>query len=322
MKKLLAMAAASAFLAACSGETGPGGPAGPSGPAGASGPQGATGPTGPGGATGPTGPTGPGGAIGPTGPSGPSGPTGPSGPPGAGYLAPEPSGVVGYVVDVSGAPVAGVTVYLVPQSDVAALSGIPLDLSSIATARAATNDEPLEDLIEANGATYTKSSVTDATGVYRIATVPTGNPVPGYFLVAVPDASDDAHLPGGTFCRAPKSATALIGQQLNMAISSKPTAGAYYVGASACYACHGRQHEKYSLHLNGIRRTGSAGPLQKADKYFPRWNEALAKFSAGDGTAGGTTLYYSPSTATASTATDWKVSETDPGAGVVLTARL
>jgi hypothetical protein len=93
------------------------------------------------------------------------------------------------------------------------------------------------------------------------------------------------------------------------------------VGATACYTCHGRQHEKYSLHLNGIRVNGQAGPLQKADKYYPHWNEALAKFTAGDASSGGTTLYYTPVGA-AATATDWKLSETNPGSGVVLTARL
>ena len=62
------------------------------------------------------------------------------------------------------------------------------------------------------------------------------------------------------------ASTALIGKQLNMNVSSRPSANAYYVGAVACYNCHGRQHEKYSLHLNGIRPTGTTGPLQKADK--------------------------------------------------------
>jgi hypothetical protein len=295
MRRLIVMAAASAFLAACQGE---------SGPAGANG------------STGPTGPTGPAGETGPT------GPTGPQGPPGAGYLAPEPAGLVGYVVDVSGAAVEGATVYLVPQADVKALSAIPLDLSSIGAARTATNDEPLEDLIEANAGTYAKG-VTGADGAYRITTVPTGTPAPGYFVVAVPATGDTEHLPGGTFCRAPKSATALIGQQLNMAISSRPSASAFYVGASACYTCHGRQHEKYSLHVNGIRPTGKNGPLQKAGaRDFPRWNEALAKFSAGDETSGGTTLYYVPATLPATGASDWKLTETDPGANVVLTARL
>lgn len=323
MKKIIAVMAAGAFLAACSGDTGPTGSAGDTGPSGPTGALGPTGPTGPVGPTGPTGPTGETGPVGPVGPVGPTGPTGPAGPPGAGYLALEPAGLVGYVTDLSGAPVVGATVYLVPQADVAALSAIPLALpvGAITDAvRNATNDEPLEDLIEANGAAYVKG-VTDATGAYRITSLPTGTPAPGYFVVAAPAASDDQHLPGGTWCRQPRSADGLIGTQLNMNVSSKPGADAFYVGATACYTCHGRQHEKYSLHLNGIRPTGKAGPLQKADKDFPRWNEPLAKFTAGDVTAGGTTLFYTPVGA-AATATDWRVSEVDPGAGVVFTARL
>jgi len=180
------------------------------------------------------------------------------------------------------------------------------------------NDEPLEDLIEAHATTYTKA-VTDSEGVYRIATVATGTPAPEYFAVVVPDVAVDAHLPGGTFCREPKAATDLIGKQLDMQVSSKPGPKAFYVGASACYTCHGRQHEKYTLHLNGLRPTGKPGPLQKADKYFPRWNEANAKFTAGDVNSGGTILYYWPSSAAN---TDWKLSETAPASGVVLTARL
>jgi hypothetical protein len=117
------------------------------------------------------------------------------------------------------------------------------------------------------------------------------------------------------------SATALIGKQVDMNVSSKPGPNARYVGASVCYVCHGRQHEKYTLHLNGIRVTGKTSPLQKADKLFPRWNEPLAKFLPGDVNTGGTTLYYSPIGAAAA-ATDWKLSETNPGSGVVLTARL
>ena len=282
MKKVIAVIATATFLAACSGS------------------EGAVGPTGP------------------TGPTGDTGPIGPPGPPGSGYLALEAAGVVGYVTDVSNAPVAGAKVYFVPQTDVAALALTPISLApntDMNTVRGATNDEPLEDLIETNGTTYA-SATTNEEGVYRLVTLPTGAE---YFVVAVP--SDADHLPGGTHCREPLSAMTLVGRQVNMQVSSKPGPNAFYVGASVCYTCHGRQHEKYTLHVNGIRPMGKAGALQKADKYFSRWNEALAKFSTGDVTTGGTTLYFVP-VGVASTASDWKVSETDPGAGVVLTARV
>ncbi|HYU58195.1 MAG TPA: hypothetical protein VEO00_09130 [Actinomycetota bacterium] len=284
MKKLIGIIAAATLLAACSGSDGSIGPPGP------------------------------------VGPIGDTGPIGPPGPPGAGFLPLEVAGVVGYVTDVSDAPVAGATVYFVPQAAVAALAATPINIDPTTTTtamnavRTASNDEPLEDLIELNGTTYV-SAVTDAGGVYRVTTLPSGE----YFVVAVP--SDAGHLPGGTHCREPLAATTLVGRQLNMQVSSKPGPNAFYVGASVCYTCHGRQHEKYTLHVNGIRPTGKAGALQKGDKYFTRWNEALAKFSAGDATAGGTTLYFTP-VGVASTASDWKVSETNPGSGVVLTARL
>jgi len=302
MRKLLAVLAATSFLASCSGSKGD---------AGEQGPQGPSGPTGP------------------AGPAGPTGPIGPSGPPGAGYLPLEANGIAGFVTDITGAPVVGATVYLVPQADVAALAATAIDLAPTTTVagmdavRNATNDEPLEDLIEAHAATYLKG-VTDAAGVYRIATVPaTGTPAPAYFVVAVPAAADAVHLPGGTLCREPRAGSGIVGRQVNMQVSSKPGAGAFYVGASVCYTCHGRQHEKYTLHLNGIRPMGKAGPLQKANAFFPRWNEPLAKFGAGDATAGGTTLYYyNTASVVPANATDWRVSETNPGTGVVLTARL
>lgn len=304
--------------AGCAGEDGAPGQTGPAGPTGAAGP---TGPSGTEGTTGATGPTGSDGTTGPTGATGPMGPAGP------GYLALEPAGIVGYVTDVAGEVVAGATVYLVPQADVLALSLAPLALSPTADeaamnlARTSTIDEPLEDLIAAHGAGYLKA-VTDADGIYRIVTVPTdGAPVPAYFIVAVPAAGDDAHLPGGTHCRTAMAGTTIVGRQVNMEISGKPSARAYYVGASVCYNCHGRQHEKYTLHMNGIRGVGRQGALQKGNAFFPTWNQPLDKFGPGTVASGGTTLFFFGYNGNA-TSPDWRVSETDPGSGVVLTARL
>ncbi len=86
------------------------------------------------------------GAAGPAGPAGGSGPTGATGLP-AGQLPTEPAGVVGFVSDVADAPLSGGTVFFVPAGEVAALPPTTIEVDS-------TNDEPLEDLIAANAATY------------------------------------------------------------------------------------------------------------------------------------------------------------------------
>lgn len=244
--------------------------------------------------------TGANGQNGQDGAEGPQGPAGPSGPPGAGYVPVEPAGVVGIVRDTAGEPVAGATVYLVPSTDIPSAA---IDLSTIDSARASTVDEPLEDTIAANGAGYAKA-VTDATGVYRIPTVATGR----YFVTVVPAPADAAHLPGGSLCRRSLQETSLVGKQLDVKVSTRPSAAAQYVGPSVCLRCHGAVHELQTLHMNGIRVTGRAGPLQNGSR-FPQWNEALDKFEAG------TVLYYYRE-ADGTPTTDWKVSETDPGAAL------
>lgn len=239
--------------------------------------------------------------------TGPAGEPGSPGAPGLGYLPLETSGVVGFVKDTAGEPVIGATVYLVPNTDIPTAA---IDLSSITAARASAVDEPLEDTIAANGAGYARA-VTDANGIYRITTVPPGG---RFYLTVIPAATDTAHLPGGSQCRASQPDTALTGKQVDIKVSTRPSTTAQFVGPSVCLSCHGVVHELQTLHMNGIRVIAERGPLQSA-KVFPdaEWNAPLAKFAAD------TTLYYYAYDAAKA---DWKLSETNPGAGVSFTARL
>jgi len=277
-------------VAACSGSDGAQGPPGQNGDPGTAGTAGPSGSTGP---------------IGPIGPTGDAGPTGPAAP---GYIPLEATGLVGVVKDTAGKPVNGATVYLVPNTDI---PNTALALTDITIERASTVDEPLEDTIAAKGAGYTKA-VTNPDGIYRMTTVPTGS----FFVTVVPAATDKAHAPGGSSCRASVASTELVGKQLNIDVSARPSSKAEYVGTSVCLTCHGVTHEKQTLHMLGIRAMGKTGGLQDSSRY-PGWNNAIStKF-----TSTGTTLYvfaYNGS----STAPDWKVSETNPGTGVSFTMKL
>lgn len=268
MRRLITIVAAATFLAACQGDDGD---VGPGGPAGEPGDQGSQGPT---------------------------GPQGPEGPAGAGYLPLEPEGVVGFVVDTAREPVAGATVYLVPAS---AIPTEPIVLMNGADGmdanRASALDEPLEDTIAAQGDTFAKA-VTDANGVYRITAVPAGS----YYVTVVPGMTDVAHLPGGTWCRRAQGDAALVGKQLNVEVSTRPSSSARFVGPSVCLNCHGAVHVSSTLHMNGIRSMGVEGKLQDGSR-FPGWYaDTLVKF------ANGVTLYYVWDTAKS----DFRVSETAP----------
>jgi hypothetical protein len=197
------------------------------------------------------------------------------GPQGRPAISKEQNGVVGYVVDTAGIAVANATVYLVPAAEVPT-SADPMALTTIADERASIVDEPLEDPIALNTTTFT-SAVTDASGVYRIADLADGS----YFLTvipAVPAAAGElpAHLPGGDRCRTALAASALRNQQLDVEVSTNPSAAATFVGPSACLGCHqDQQHAMATLHSNGIQPIAAAAPAR-----FPGWWEARAKFEA------------------------------------------
>lgn len=317
---------------ACSGPTGPAGSQGPAGDPGTDGTDGVAGPTGAAGTNGATG------ANGANGTNGTAGANATScwdlnsnfscdmatedkngdatcdaldcqGLPGFGYLSLEANGVVGVVKDTAGAPVVNATVYFMPQADIPD-GGLELG-ASMAAVRADPNDEPLEDTIAARGAGYTKS-VTNADGVYRVATVPQGK----FFMVAVPASTDTEHLPGGSLCRTATARSALVGRQINIEVSTTPSSSATYVGPSVCLTCHGRVHQLATAHMNGLRKIGKTGPLQDSSR-FPDWDSALTtRF-----TASGTTIYFYAYGGTPGSP-NYKVSETDPGSGVSFSARM
>jgi hypothetical protein len=302
---------------------------------------GCTGPTGPAGTLGANGPTGPAGSDGTAGQNGASGANGAAcwdtnanglcdlatedsnsdgvctiadcrGAPGLGTVNLEPNGLVGFVRDTARLPVVGAKVYLVPNGDIPTAA---LALTDINVERASTVDEPLEDTIDKNGAGYMQAA-TDVNGIYDIPMVAAGR----YFVVVVP--ADSGHLPGGDSCRTSRPHTALVGKQLDIVVSTAPSATAEYVGPSVCLTCHGVVHEKQTLHMLGIRKIGQTGPLQDSSR-FPGWNTPLAKFkdSADQTPTDATTLYYYAYNNN-SASPDWKLSEVDPGAGVSFVAKL
>lgn len=219
-----------------------------------------------------------------TGEPGPEGPAGEPGPPGEAPgpdIEPAPFGLVGLVMEPNLVPVLNGGVYLVPASDVEQLSETPLDLflSPEATATYAV-DEPIEDLLDANGATYEHAEV-DAEGVYRFETLPEGR----YFVVWVPASEDTEHLPGGDSCRVSFDTDSLIGMQMDIQVSSQPGASATYVGSSTCMVCHGLHSTTRTAHNVGLQVPGVLSVLQDIEPW-PDFDDGLAAFDSG------TTLYF------------------------------
>ncbi|MEI8257392.1 MAG: hypothetical protein WCJ30_17085, partial [Deltaproteobacteria bacterium] len=197
---------------------------------------------------------------------GPVGSQGEPGPPGQnadagpipGVIELEAAGVVGLVSDGTHLPVAGGTVYLVPAADVMTLRATLVDLSQApAAAAAATNDEPLEDLIDVHGATYPRATV-GMDGVYRFTTIPTAN----FFMVWAPAVGDTAHLPGGSRCRNAMAPGSALGARIDLRVSGAQTADATFVGSTPCLVCHARHTNERTAHFNGLSVPGMRGNLQ------------------------------------------------------------
>jgi hypothetical protein len=244
------------------------------------------------GKTGDTGPQGTPGASGPAGPSGPTGPTGPT----PGSLPLQPAGVVGYVKSAGGDAATGGTVYFVPSADVAALPVTTVAVDS-------TNDEPLEDLIAAKGASYQKASVGTG-GSYSLASLSTGS----YFVTFVPATADKTKLPGGSSSRRATASKDLVGKQLDLAVSSAIPADATYVGSGACVSCHGTAHISETMHRIGIWSSYEAGKLQN---FGPRFDELYQAIEQKFEVPGGTTIYFYNYDATRGF-DKFMVAETDP----------
>jgi len=221
------------------------------------------------------------GDVGPEGPQGPPGEPGePDQPPGMG-IEPEIFGLVGRVMEPNLLPVPGGIVYLVPASDVEELSQTPIDLfASPEETAMLENDEPIEDLIELNGASYEQATV-DADGAYRFETLPEGS----HFVVWFPSPNDEQHLPGGDYSRAAFATESLIGMQMDIRVSSQPSADATYVGSSTCMVCHGLHTTTRTAHNVGLQVPRVRSSLQDIEPW-PDFDEGLEAFEPG------TTLFY------------------------------
>lgn len=194
----------------------------------------------------------------------------------------EPNALSGHVTDTAQESVAGATVFAIPAELVAWAPLLARDISAAATL---DYDEPLENLIEAQGGSFPRA-VTAADGAYTLS-LPAGR----YFLYVAPDAQrDPLHLPGGSASRQSRSADELLAAQpLHLTISSKPSSfeAKDYIGTEACLGCHTTKESwKKHAHANGIHQPGKASPLQNQERLSLADAPMLAKFTAD------TTLYY------------------------------
>jgi predicted CXXCH cytochrome family protein len=219
--------------------------------------------------------------------------------------------LVGRVIEPNLLPVPTGTVYLVPAVDVEALSqtSIALFASPEETAML-DNDEPIEDLIDANSASYEQEAV-DENGVYRFETLPEGS----HFVVWFPAADDDRHLPGGNNTRVAFPSASLIGMQMNIFVSSQPSADATYVGSSTCMVCHGLQSTTRTAHNVGLQVPGVRSALQDISPW-PQFDEGLEAFDPP------TTLYYYDCDGTALDPSKCRVRDSLPSGTVSFEVRL
>lgn len=259
------------------------------------------------------------GPVGPRGDPGPPGETGPRGPPGdtpdasvttdtgpdAGPVPLEPDGLVGRVVDTAGHVLSGGRVVLVPASEVEAMGHAPIDATlPPASAAASSVDEPIEDRIDADGATLASATI-DTEGVYRFATLADRD----VFVVVIPAARDASHLPGGEQARIAQARASLVGRRIDLRVSTTPSASARYVGSETCAGCHGR-HEAYgSAHFVGLNVPRRRGYLEDTRRW-PRFDAALDRFEAG------VTLHFYDCAPSADP--PCRVSETEPAAPAVV----
>jgi len=226
---------------------------------------------------------------------------------GGGITAPETSFLV---EDTSGAAVSGATVYAIPAADVAEIATVPLTLTAgNYTAGALAADEPLEDLINGNytpaggGVGTYKSGVTDAAGKAAISGLATGAS-DMYFIYVKPADNNTTVLPGGSLCRTAVSGASLDQKETAVKVSTNPSSSATFVGTTTCLNCHpSYATEKQILHKLGIMVPGSPSGLQDLAQFGPadnvfNYGAGLAKFTAGDNTTGGTTVYFSDYDAT------------------------
>jgi predicted CXXCH cytochrome family protein len=208
-------------------------------------------------------------------------------------------------------PVPGGTVYLVPASEVEALAQVPIDLFLSPEATAALEiDEPIEDLIDTNGDGYAQAAV-DGDGVYRFETLPEGR----HFIVWIPSNGDETHLPGGDNNRVSFDTSQLVGMQMDMRVSSRPSAAATYLGSSTCMGCHGLQSTARTAHSVGLQVPGVRSIMQDVQPW-PDFDEGLEAFESG------TTLYFYDCDENALDESKCSVDVAPPAGAVAFTLRL
>ncbi|PJB36941.1 MAG: hypothetical protein CO108_22155 [Deltaproteobacteria bacterium CG_4_9_14_3_um_filter_63_12] len=215
----------------------------------------------------------------------------------------QPAGVVGWVTDTANLPAAGGTLYFVPAADVLALPATTVAVDS-------TNDEPLEDTIAANGASYQQALI-DSNGFYELQTLSAGT----YFVTFIPAVTDTEHLPGGSACRTAVDAAVLAGTRLDVTVSNNAPDDATFVGSGACVSCHGRSHISETMHRIGIWSPTETGALQNLG---PRFDDLYMAIEDKFEVVGGTTVYFYDYDATRGM-DKYKTSETNPGANVAFT---
>lgn len=144
----------------------------------------------------------------------------------------------------------------------------------------ATDDEPLEDLVNDTTKSY-QTATTDADGNYSFSSITAGT----YFIYLKPADSDTGHLPGGSLCRQARQLTD-VGLDLDIEVSTNPSSSATYVGSSTRLTCHtDRETIKKTGHFNSLRVPGTDSGNQNISA-FENFDAALAKFD------GVTTVYF------------------------------
>ncbi|MCG8426516.1 MAG: hypothetical protein MI754_04060, partial [Chromatiales bacterium] len=138
----------------------------------------------------------------------------------------------GEVLGAGQIPVKDATVHLVP---VDAIDMTPITASDVWREPyiAQAYDEPLEDAIRASGDKF-PSGKSGMEGRFAISDIPDGK----YYIHVTPAPGDVTHLPGGDKSRESYDAEELRNGMMKIAISSRPSAEAHYVGSTACLECH------------------------------------------------------------------------------------
>lgn len=195
-----------------------------------------------------------------------------------------PSDITFRVLDTAGLPVAGATVYLVP---VDAIDATPLSTADVRSGAAESRDEPLEDAVRMGGSGFAQG-VSDAQGNVTLLAVPAGR----YYRIAIPDAGDTEHLPGGTGGRFALDRDAFAGDLQTVVLSSRPGNTATYIGSSSCVACHAEQ-AMAARHAHKLGLSNPAGfTTQQDPALYPRFSTARDAFLTGSVPEDGTAVFF------------------------------